>query len=311
MTSVSICVPTCLRPEMIDRLLGNLLNQVHQPNDVLIVDSSPDSRTQEIVNRWQRSFPLGVLRWLSSQPGLTRQRNIGIDNISCDLICMLDDDVVLDPNCLAELVKFMDSLEGQNFGGAGIYITNEYGQHYYSYERLYYRLGIYEDLTPGKWLYCGDFIQLSRLNPFEGSVTTDFCAGCGAVYRRAVLLEIRPDSNFPFGGEDKHLGLRISQKYPLAIVGTARLHHDRVLGGARISPYKQSIRTMRNRAVILRECDPDPTWLRYLTFLGFQWIDLLRKTILMILFSRQRAKRTGGEWIGWIWNVILPPPRKS
>lgn len=312
MSTLSICIPTCLRPEMIDRLLENLVSQTLPPDDIVIVDASPDTRTREVVEKWQQQYPPNLLRWIPGERGLTRQRNVGIDNITCDLIGMLDDDVVLEPDCLAEVKKFLDSEEGRNFGGAGMYITNEYGQNYYSYERLYHRLGIYETLEPGHWLYCGDFIQLSRLKPFEGVFKTDFCPGCGAVYRRAVAQEIRPDSSFHFGGEDKHWGLRISQKYALGIVGTARLRHDRVPGGARKSPFRQSIRNIRNRAIMLRGCDSNPSWRRYVVYLTYQFAELTRKMVLVTCRRRWALYRPlTGEWIGWLWNMVQPPTRSK
>jgi glycosyltransferase involved in cell wall biosynthesis len=313
MSSLSVFIPTARRPEMVSRLLGNLLTQTRPPDEILVVDASPDTETAAVVDHWKGACG-SVRLWRQQSPmGLTLQRNVGIDNTTGDLICMLDDDVLLEPDCLQVMEEFMNSPEGAKFGGVGAYITNEYGKEFYRYQRLYHRLALYDgELRPGRWLYCGDFLELSTLRPFNGVFHSQFLPAGASIYRRSVICETRPDPSFSFDGEDKHLTLRISQSHLLGVLGAARLLHDRAPGGVRKSKLHHAIRSMRNKAVILKECDPCPSLRRYLVFLVYQPLDLACLTVRCLLAGRWREMdRVLGYWVGWLWNLIAPPrPRK-
>lgn len=308
MAELCVCVPTARRPAMVARLLENLSAQTRMPDEILIVDASQDDETRSVISSWQKQFP-SSLRRVKSDLGLTLQRNVGIDNTNADFICMLDDDVLLEPDCLEKMETFLLSPDGEAYGAVSAYITNEYGKDFFKYQKLYRKLGIYDgELRSGRWLYCGDFLELSTLKSFDGIYRSEFIPAGAAMFRRQALTQVRPDSKFRFGGEDKHLTLRISQHYPVGVLGQARLRHDHVSGGVRKSPWLQGILSMRNKAIILRECDPQPSWARYLTYLVFQFFDLMRITLSNIFVGRWRILPwVMGNWAGWGWNLLIPP----
>ena len=309
MSTLSVCVPTAKRPKMVNRLLDNLLHQTRMPDEILLVDASSDEETKKTVEACDAKYPPGVLHWVKSDLGLTLQRNVGIDSISNDYICMLDDDVVLEPDCLEKMVNFLDSSEGKSFAGVSAYIANEYGRNYYKYQKLYHKLGLYDgQLRPGRWLYSGEFLQLSTLRPFEGVYVSEFLPAGAAMFRRAVISEIRPNPKFVFGGEDKHWTLRISQKYKLGVLGEARLRHEHFQGGVRKPRLRQGRISMRNKAIILRDCDPHPTFKRYVVFIVYHLIDMIRMTVTYTLKSRWNDfDWIVGHWLGWLWNLVSIP----
>ena len=305
-----VCIPTCKRSQMVRRLLANLREQYRQPDEILVVDSSPDDESAKVVAEWIPRFGTDMLRRILSTRGLTLQRNVGIDHTTCDLVCMLDDDVLLEPDCLEVMEAFMNSPEGQEFGGISAYVTNVFGKQFYKYQRLYHRLGLYEKLRPGCWLYCGDFLELSTLQPFEGIYRSEFIPGGTVMWRREVFKHIRPDSSFLFDGEDKHFSLKVSQHWAVGVLGQARMRHDHIPGGARRPPFVQGIRSMRNKAIMLRECDARPTIERYVAYLMYQPLDLLRMTLSYVVVGRWRQlPRLTGSWVGWLWNALFPPRR--
>jgi glycosyltransferase involved in cell wall biosynthesis len=309
MSSLTVLIPTARRPKMVARLLRNLLEQTRLPDEILVVDASRDAETAAVVEASKDAGGSVKLWRLQSPLGLTLQRSLGIDNTTGDLICMLDDDVLLEPDCLQVMEEFMNSTEGAQFGGVGAYITNEYGKEFYRYQRLYHRLALYDgELRPGRWLYCGDFLELSTLRPFSGVFLSEFLPAGASMYRRSVICETRPDPSFSFDGEDKHLTLRISQNHLLGVLGAARLFHDRVPGGVRKSKLNHAIRSMRNKAVILKECDSRPSLRRYLVFLVYQPLDLSCLTLRCLLAGHWRdLDRVIGSWVGWLWNLVAPP----
>lgn len=310
MSSLCVCVPTLNRSELVDRLLENLTHQTRLPDEIIIVDSSPDHKTADVVEHWKASFAPGMLRYIPSERGLLLQRGVGVKHAESDLILMLDDDVMLEPDCLAQMELFMDSEEGQQYGGVGPYITNQYGRNLQRYQKIYYRLGIYESLEPGRWLYCGDFLPLELLKPFDGIHRTDYLAGCSMLYRRFVLQEIQPDPTFGFESEDKHLSLRVAQRYGLGVLGSARLRHDEI-GGGRPTHFRYAKNSTRNRAIILVECDPRPSLKRYFAFLVTQLLNNVRVTLTSLLARRWDSSKMAGMWMGWGWNVLVRPRPKK
>ncbi len=308
---LSVCIPTARRPEMVERLLRNLAEQTRLPDEVVVVDASAGDETAGVVADCQPLFPAGTLCRVPSALGLTLQRNVGIDHTQGELLCMIDDDVLLEPDCLEVMAAFMESPEGRPFGGVGAYITNMYGKPYRRIERLFHRLGVYESLDPGTWLRCGDFVSLNRLQPFSGVYRTQYLSGCVIMWRRAVFERVRPDSSFRFGGEDRHLSLRVGHRYPIGVLGHARVRHDHCRTGVRRHPFPQAIRSMRNRAIILRECDPRPTWRRYAAHQAYQWLGLSQLTLWRaVLADWHGLQHVAGSWVGWFWNLLPPSPRR-
>jgi len=87
------------RPHQVERRLLELQQFRSLPLIVLVVDSSTDDKTQEIVERMSSYFPVRLV-YAHTQPGLPRQRNYGVRwlrerlaNLQC--IHFLDDDIVV------------------------------------------------------------------------------------------------------------------------------------------------------------------------------------------------------------------------
>lgn len=103
MSAISVIIATFNRPDDLRICLEHILRQVIQPIEVIIVDSSPNDRSRVVVE----SFNDDLLRYFSSIKGLTRQRNLGIGklNPNSEWCLFLDDDAVVDINCIKNLKK--------------------------------------------------------------------------------------------------------------------------------------------------------------------------------------------------------------
>ena len=88
-----------MRPLALKTLLDSVISQTRVPDEIIIVDGSLNSDTQECLR--EKEYALNIKNYLVSEEhrGLTRQRNFGVSNVSSeiDLISFLDDDIVLDP----------------------------------------------------------------------------------------------------------------------------------------------------------------------------------------------------------------------
>lgn len=107
---VSVIVPTIGRPKSIGTLLDSLARQTAVPREILIADASATSDTASVVSNpvWlQRGLAIRHLR--VSPPNAVRQRVAAIDASHGDYLLLLDDDVELQPNCIEEMLRGMQS----------------------------------------------------------------------------------------------------------------------------------------------------------------------------------------------------------
>lgn len=99
--TVSVVIATYNRPDHVRTCLEHLARQTLRPTEVLVVDSSPDTRTADVV----AAFP-GV-RHLRNELGrghTATSRALGMAHTVGDVVAFLDDDAYAEPGWLAALL---------------------------------------------------------------------------------------------------------------------------------------------------------------------------------------------------------------
>lgn len=108
--SATVVVITWNRPQYVQDNLEHLMRLQTAPQQVLVVDASPDERTAAVV----AGFP-GVVR-LPFPPGaghMTTSRNHALEHATGDVVCYLDDDANVQPQWLTEVLRaFEDPIVG-------------------------------------------------------------------------------------------------------------------------------------------------------------------------------------------------------
>ena len=99
-TSVVLC--TRNRVDEVIRFCQSLYNQTELPDELIIVDSSdtPLNYNEKFLGFFKQRQQDIYLRFIHTEPGLTRQRNVGVRESSGDIIYFFDDDVILEPDFL-------------------------------------------------------------------------------------------------------------------------------------------------------------------------------------------------------------------
>lgn len=121
---ISLIICTFKRAMSLLNLLDSIKRQSRLPDEILIIDGSPDEETKQALT----NISLAQLHYHkveSEQRGLTKQRNIGIDlcRKDMDIVAFLDDDIVLDKDYFKNLVSSYDKYP--NAIAVGGYIVNE------------------------------------------------------------------------------------------------------------------------------------------------------------------------------------------
>jgi GT2 family glycosyltransferase len=101
--SISVVVITFQRPTYLERNLQHLEAQTEPVDQVLVVDASTDSATQEVCER----FPFATYVPNSRGAGnMANSRNVGLCLADRDVIAFLDDDAYVDPGYARALRTF-------------------------------------------------------------------------------------------------------------------------------------------------------------------------------------------------------------
>jgi len=100
--TISVIICTRDRGALIEKTLCSVLAGTRWPDELLVVDQSDDSDTKRAVEAVCAAAP--EVRYLGTPTrGLSRARNVGLEQSRGDLIAFTDDDVVVRPDWLANV----------------------------------------------------------------------------------------------------------------------------------------------------------------------------------------------------------------
>ena len=103
---ISAIVPTVGRPESLGLLLKSLAAQTRRPDEVFVADGSDGEDVRRVAERsgWASSG-LNVRHILVHPPNAVRQRVAAIAESRGEYLLLLDDDVVLESDCVERMAE--------------------------------------------------------------------------------------------------------------------------------------------------------------------------------------------------------------
>lgn len=269
MVKLTNSVIICTRNRINDLVnaLGSIQRQTVSPGELIIVDSSTDpvDTTQEFKHIFnEHNFPCTRLVYKHTEPGLTYQRNRGIELSTGEVLYFFDDDVLLEPSYLAEMQKIFDKQPDVG-GGMGTITPMEPFCHNWNITLRKFFL-LQRDYSSGKFTFSGMPTHAYGTEHFR---MVEVLGGCCMAFRRKALEKHKFDENLRFYGymEDCDISWRVSREYPLFYNPAARLQHLN-------SPLNRD-KVIENRAMLVRNY----TYLffknvfphRRLALLGYCW----------------------------------------
>lgn len=218
--SVTAIIATLGRPEKLDEALDSLRNSTVAPDEVLVVDGSADASALTMVSKHDDSAPYPV-RHLSSAPGLTRQRNVGLEAARSEIVLFLDDDAQVPPHGLHE-VKLAYAEPG--VVGVTARIVEPHGNVVGGKVSLLRRLYNFGG-TPGTFTPAG---YPRRLQDEGVRQDIEFMQGAFMSARLAQARLVRFDELLPGYGlaEDEDFSRRLSQLGRIRYLGDVEIQHD-------------------------------------------------------------------------------------
>jgi glycosyltransferase involved in cell wall biosynthesis len=225
---ISALLPTRNRSAPLARMLHSLAHQSAQPIEMIVVDGSTDDATQNLFHSHIPGLVTKIMYYRATEIGAATQRNQGMSYVSQDVIFLIEDDILFEPECIAKLWTALQSDE--YIGGVNAMIVNQrYSPPGQISRKLFHFLHGHSEVSyagkcigPALNLLPEDRPELPEVVPVEWLNT-----GC-TLYRREAL----PQPLFPplFTGyslmEDVTLSLTVGKEWKLANARTARIFHD-------------------------------------------------------------------------------------
>jgi glycosyltransferase involved in cell wall biosynthesis len=101
--TISVAIATLRRPDALRGALESIVACSPPPDEIIIVDGDPDASAEPVAAAYaDHGIPLVYLR---SPAGLARQRNVAVDAATSDVICFVDDDVIVEPDLFGPIAE--------------------------------------------------------------------------------------------------------------------------------------------------------------------------------------------------------------
>jgi GT2 family glycosyltransferase len=250
-----VIIVTQNRPKVLNRTIESISNQVMQPAELLVIDSSSN---YEAIHG--QSFPdlrskFKHLRSVKIGSADKRSEGVALAGNVYKFIGYFDDDIVLDQYAIRNLIQ---ALKGNNkLGGVNAMIVN---QHYIKpsiYSRLLFRLsGAQGDASNWGGKMFGPVINFlpSDDNNRQDVQEVDWLNTTCVIYRSNLLPDPVFDPHFKGYShmEDLALSLRVKLKGGIANVQSARIYHDTQAGQEKSDKGIMAEMDLINRYYVIR-----------------------------------------------------------
>jgi GT2 family glycosyltransferase len=253
--SVSAIVPTIGRPCSLTALLESLVGQTVRVQEVIVADASAEGETARIVAdpRWAAAG-LHVDRIVVQPANAVRQREEAIRVSQGEFLLFLDDDVVLEPECVRSMLHLIKSEHGV------VSIVADFNnQQWPQPTRLWkFYLRYVLKLRDGAWQgrVLGPLLRFGY-NPSPVRPTPMEWIGAGnSLVSRDAYFNVGGFSDFFLSrsaiNEDVDLGIKLSRIGKILFCPEARMahHHDPV---GRVSIPEAAADDLHNRFFILNQ----------------------------------------------------------
>lgn len=250
--SLSAIIPTVGRPELLRLCLECLSKQTIGVSEVIVVHCGDDAETAAVAQdaRW-RDAGIDVRYFHHAERNCARQRNFAIQHAKYDNLLLVDDDVEVEPDWVAELFKpiWNDRRVGATMGN----LINQPMATPTFFWRLYRRLlyGQVAGFKPGKLI--GAVIPNGFPTTAEQPIPCEWIGGGASALRRDAFESVGGFASFFTGsspGEDLDLGYRLSRNWKVFYVPAAKCVHHQAPSGREQSDQHQYL-SMRSRFGIL------------------------------------------------------------
>ena len=213
---VSVVIPTHNRLKQLERLITSVEKNSFPKIEIVIVDDASTDGTYEQI---KMNFPNTKIIRNNEKRLVSACRNIGIKNSNGDFIFLVDDDNVIDENCISNLVEMMLS---QNTVGVVAPIM-----YYYSHPETVWCAGIKRNLISSRTTTIGNG-EIDK-GQFNVPIESDDFPNAFMVRSEVIKIEgiLFGEKYFPWMYEESDFIYRIRENgWKAVLVPRAKIWHD-------------------------------------------------------------------------------------
>ena len=219
-SDIAFIIPTKDRPGKIRNFLTSLAQQSASCGRVIVVDGGES--VKDIVHSFSDRLP--VEHYECRPPGQIRQRNMGISLLDdkTPLVGFLDDDIVLEPQALEQMVSFWNRAD-KAAAGVSFNIVNQHTT------LPKWAKGLWGMILPqqGKVLRSGYHVSIENV---PSDLQTEWLCGGATVWKQGILKEHTNTeiSSLWAIGEDLIFSYPIGKQFPLYVCADAKVRHEHI-----------------------------------------------------------------------------------
>lgn len=245
---ISAIIPTIGRVNSLNALLESLAAQTCRVDEVIVA-----SADQQTCNLIRRTTNLVVRCIVVAPPNAVRQRMAAIEIARGDQLLLLDDDVVLEPDCVQHMSRVLET--NDDVVAVTADFSNQAWPNPTRIWELYLRhiLKLKRDEWQGRVV--GPLLRFG-FNPVpNGAQTMEWLGSGSSLVRRSAFRSVGGFSDFFLHrctiNEDVDLGLKLGRAGRIMFCPEARMAHHHAPGG-RVTRFLAAEDDLFNRYLILR-----------------------------------------------------------
>ena len=252
--TISAIVPTIGRADSLRALLESLSTQTYRVDEIIVADASGSDETRLLIDAPQwRKLGLNVRREVVNPPNAVRQREAAIKIATGDFLLFLDDDVILEPECVAHMIDLLKN----NVDVVGVmadFNNQTWPQPTKMWQwYLRYALGLREKEWQGRVI--GPLLRFGYDPVPPDPAPIEWLGTGNSLVRRSAYNNAGGFSNFFLHrctiNEDIDLSLKLSRLGKMLFCPAARLSHHHAPAG-RVTIMLAAEDDLFNRFFILR-----------------------------------------------------------
>jgi len=275
---LAIIVPTKDRPGKITDLLNSLKDQSLSCGRIIIVDSGQDIKN--IVDGFSDALPVEYYR--SSVQGQIFQRNMGISLLDdrTQLVCSLDDDIVVEPDAIEAMIRFWNNREPDTAGVSFNIINSPPFKH--NWLKAFIGMSSPEQ---GRVLSSGYNVAHA---PVAKDIKTQWLCGGATVWKKEILKKFinREVSSKWAICEDVIFSYPIGKIYPLYVCADAKVRHEHVYDHKAKMKYRYYGKTIVLWRLYFVESHPELSKALYFWMVFWQ-ISIRLSAVIFLLRPRE------------------------
>jgi len=206
----SVIIITRNRPKILADCLDNLANQTYVDFETIVVDSSDNYAARDLLSAWPAVHYLSIWDGRNNMPAA---RNLGLSNALGDIVAFIDDDSMVFPDWLENI---MSGYSEDVIGGVGGRIINK-------------KITVaVNDARIGQVLPDGTAIE-NFSKDIKNPILVEWFGGCNMSFRRLILNKL-DGFDSKYGGNNSYEDVDISARvrnagYKLILIPSAVVDH--------------------------------------------------------------------------------------